>query len=101
MASFQQSFPNKAILNIRLFWKKQEMFYLVLLKETVRVTPDLFDREEDEILSHLLEEKYCNRVIHDIGLGLAVWSIKEVGDRIIYPGDGAAHIDGKMKLVIY
>ena len=34
----------------------------------------------------------------DIGLGISVWELKDILDRIIYPGDGAAHITGILLL---
>ncbi len=38
--------------------------------------------------------KYSNKIIHDVGMGISVYDIVEIGDRIIYPGDGAAHVQG-------
>ena len=59
------------------------MFVLCLMKETVRVIPELFDRDEEDTLKFLLEEKYSNKVIIDIGLGISVFEIKEVLNRYL------------------
>ena len=42
--------------------------------------------QKDEV-----DDKYSNRVLHDVGLCMYLWDFLQIGDGYIYPGEGSRH----------
>ena len=51
------------------------MFILVEVRDTMRVEPSQFNRDLHEVVTDLMDEKYSNRVIPDVGLCVCVHSL--------------------------
>ena len=77
------------------------MFYLVEIKDYVRVAPDLFGLNVKEAIKKELQEKYKNFISPEIGTVISMDEVKEVGEGIIIPGDGAAYYDTIFTLIVF
>ncbi len=69
------------------------MYKEYLVRDTIRIQSEYFDRNLKEVLKELLENKYEGMIDKDMGLIVSVFNIKAVGDGLIYPGDPATHHD--------
>jgi DNA-directed RNA polymerase subunit RpoE len=77
------------------------MFILVEVRDTMRVEPSQFNRDLHEVVTDLVDEKYSNRVIPDVGLCVCVHSLDLIGAGDLYPGDGASHHKVFASLVVF
>jgi len=77
------------------------MFLLHEMTDTIRVPPRFFLGERNKVLVKLLDDKYCNRVVREVGLCVCIYDFTEVNDSYIYPADGAAHVDVKFNMVVF
>eukprot|EP00741_Cyanophora_paradoxa_P002460 tig00000076_g2384.t1 len=77
------------------------MFNLVTLRDQVRITPADFVRPQSEVVIHELNQQYANKILLNHGLALGVYDILSLGDSVIYPGDGAAHVKVDFRLVLF
>lgn len=77
------------------------MFYVVEIKDHVRVAPHLFGLDVKEAISKELQEKYRNFTSPELGIVISMEDVKEVGEGIIIPGDGAAYYDTTFTLVVF
>eukprot|EP01112_Ceratiomyxa_fruticulosa_P015275 TRINITY_DN4467_c0_g1_i1.p1 TRINITY_DN4467_c0_g1~~TRINITY_DN4467_c0_g1_i1.p1 ORF type:complete len:247 (-),score=43.17 TRINITY_DN4467_c0_g1_i1:205-834(-) len=76
------------------------MFVIVIVEDHIVVHPSNFDHTVETIETEL-EKKYTNRVILNVGLGIALHDILEIGDANIYPADGSAHFQVKSRIVVF
>jgi len=77
------------------------MFYLVEVKDYVRVEPKLFGLPTDESVAKQLKEIYTDYYDKELGKVIAVINIIDVGEGIIIPGDGAAYYNSHFKLLVW
>jgi len=77
------------------------MFLLHDMSDTIRIPPKYFDREKRATLTKLIEDKYCNRVVRNVGLCVCLHDFIEIKESFIYPGDGAAHTDVRFSIVVF
>lgn len=54
------------------------MFTLVKMKDAIPIPADKLDKPRAIAVSHQIEEKYCNRVLLDIGLCICLYEMLEV-----------------------
>ncbi len=66
------------------------MFVLTRLTDTVKLLPST--EYSHNALALWLNTKYSNRVLHKIGLCIAVYDILSVGDGALKYGDGCIYI---------
>jgi len=77
------------------------MFYKIELKDHIRVPPNLFSlRLEDAILTRI-KTKYHGFISKDLGIVVDVSGVKEIGEGIIIPGDGASYYDVAFELLAF
>ena len=69
------------------------MFYETDLKTYVRVPPMSFSENRKEAILKELNKKFEGFISQEVGAVVAVSSIKNVGEGIIIPGDGAAYYE--------
>ncbi|KAL3810252.1 hypothetical protein ACHAXA_008742 [Cyclostephanos tholiformis] len=68
------------------------MFVLALLADTIRVPPHLLSSPTLGAVSSIIERRYPNRIVIDVGLVICPYGPPlEVGDGILVPGDGGSH----------
>ena len=68
------------------------MFVLALLADTIRVPPHLLSSPTLGAVSSIIERRYPNRIVIDVGLVICPYGPPlEVGDGVLVPGDGGSH----------
>eukprot|EP01059_Diplonema_ambulator_P020308 TRINITY_DN34051_c0_g1_i1.p1 TRINITY_DN34051_c0_g1~~TRINITY_DN34051_c0_g1_i1.p1 ORF type:complete len:213 (+),score=53.86 TRINITY_DN34051_c0_g1_i1:62-700(+) len=77
------------------------MFILSVLKDTVRLVPELFDKELTAALTSVLNEKYSGRVLTNVGMCIQVYDILSYSDCVLHPGDGASYCVVYFRLVVF
>jgi len=78
------------------------MYYELELQDHVRIPPKDFGEEDlKKIILKQLNEKYENFISKDLGIAIGVCDVKEIGDGVIIPGDGAAFYKTKFTLLVF
>ena len=77
------------------------MFYKVGLKDHIRVPPNLFALPLEEAVIKRIKTKYSGFISKDLGIVIDVSGMKEIGEGIIIPGDGAAYYDVTFELLTF
>lgn len=77
------------------------MFYVVEVRDHVRVEPKLFGLPTSQAVEKQLREGFKDYYNKELGKVVAVIEILEVGKGILIPGDGAAYYDSKFKLLVF
>lgn len=77
------------------------MYKIVIVEDKIRVPPLKFSMNLEKAVSSSLEDRWSGITERDLGVVLAVVSIKDVGEGKILPGDGAIHYPVKFRLLIY
>jgi DNA-directed RNA polymerase subunit E' len=68
-----------------------KMFYLTEVEDYIRVDPKLFGLPTEKAIREQLDETYADYYEKDLGRAISVVEIKNVGEGVIIPGDGAAY----------
>ncbi len=71
--------------------------------DRLRHTLDSSARAESlrNLFTELINIKYKNRLIADVGLCLALWDLVSFSDPLIFPNDSATHIEVQFRMLIY
>jgi len=77
------------------------MFILILVQDTIRVSPHNLNKNLDEAVRDEIHIKYVNKVIPNHGLVVGLYSYEQTSDAYIYPSDGGAHVKARFKLVVF
>ena len=77
------------------------MFYKVELKDHIRVPPNLFNLPLEEAVIKRIKAKYNGFISKDLGIIIDVPGLKEIGEGIIIPGDGASYYDVSFELLTF
>jgi DNA-directed RNA polymerase subunit E' len=77
------------------------MFYKILVKDYVRVSPSTFDKELIDAIASEARVKYTGFISRDLGIVIDVMDVHEIGDGIIIPGDGAPYYHTTFELLIF
>jgi len=77
------------------------MFLRVKIRDKIRILPDTFNRCLRRVVIEVLDAKYANRVIPDVGLCIATFRLDVLGDGKLFPGDGAAHVEVVATLLVF
>jgi len=67
------------------------MYRIVTIKTKVKVPPSRFGMPLKKAIKESIAEQYENRINKNFGVGLAVVSVKEVGEGKILPSDPCVH----------
>lgn len=70
------------------------MFSLAVITDSVRVHPKFLQNSLLAAAIEVLNGRFCNKVIGDVGLGLSVYDVLEMDDPYIHPGESHALIKG-------
>ncbi|CAG2211149.1 POLR3H [Mytilus edulis] len=71
------------------------------MKDTVRIPPWLFNIKFNDAVNEALNKKFANKVVHNVGLCIALWDITKIEDSFIFPGDGASHSIVHFRYIVY
>jgi len=77
------------------------MFYKIELKDHIRVPPNLFSLPLEEAVVKRIKNKYNGFISKDLGIVIDVPGIKDIGEGIIIPGDGASYYDVAFELLTF
>ena len=77
------------------------MFYKTEIKDHIRVPPNLFNMPVAEAILKRIRKKYENYVTKEIGLVIDVLDVKEIGQGVVIPGDGASYYDTNFELLTF
>ena len=77
------------------------MFYKIELKDHVRVPPDLFSMPLEGAVLNRLNKKYSGFISKDFGIVIDVAAMKEIGEGIIIPNDGASYYEVTFELLTF
>jgi DNA-directed RNA polymerase subunit E' len=77
------------------------MFYIYTIRDSVAVPPSKLGGELKEAVLSQLREDLEGRVDEDMGILVAVTSVKEVGDAVIIPGDPNVYVDATFDVLTY
>jgi len=77
------------------------MFYIIEVKDHVRVEPSLFALPVKESIAKQLEKKYAEHIDKELGSVVSVLEVLEVGEGILIPGDAAAYYESTFKLLVF
>jgi len=79
----------------------ESMYYLVKIKEKVRVPPKEFSEKLDKTILQIVQQEYEGLIDEDIGLIVAVIEIDNVGQGKVIPGDGAAYFETELEMLVF
>lgn len=77
------------------------MFVLAEMTDTVRIEPWLFNVKLNDAITEELNKKFANKVVHNLGLCIALHDITKLDDSHILPGDGASHTKVHFRYVVF
>ncbi|MEM3154246.1 MAG: DNA-directed RNA polymerase [Candidatus Woesearchaeota archaeon] len=77
------------------------MFYKVEVKDHIRVPPRLFAFDVNEAVLKAVKQKYDGLIDPNLGVVIDVANIKEIGEGVIIPGDGASYYDTTFELLAF
>lgn len=77
------------------------MYKLFEVEDRVRVQPDKFILDSENAIKASLQEKWEGVVEREVGIVLAVNKIKNIGEGVILPGDGAIYYPVDFEVLSY
>src|SRR3989338_8183865 len=77
------------------------MFYKTIVKDHIRVTPNLFGLEPKEAVVKMVKDKFDGFISKDFGIVVDILDVKEIGEGIIIPGDGSSFYDTTFELLTF
>ena len=67
------------------------MYYKVKIEDTVRIMPDLFGEDLDEVVRNIVQNTFEGTIRKNHGIIVVAQNITPVGDGIVIHGDGAMY----------
>ena len=77
------------------------MFYRMEVSDHIRVSPRLFSLEMDEAVLRAVKQKYDGLIDPTLGVVIDVSTVKNIGEGIIIPGDGASYYETTFELLTF
>ncbi|KAK9837924.1 hypothetical protein WJX74_007888 [Apatococcus lobatus] len=77
------------------------MFLTSTLVDTVPVAAENLAKPTFKAVQEVLEELYLDRVIRDLGLGVAVYNVLDIKGGDVYPSDSSAYFTVTFDLVVF
>jgi DNA-directed RNA polymerase subunit E' len=77
------------------------MFYKVELKDHIRVPPNLFNLPLEEAVIKRIKNKFNGFISKELGIVIDVSGMKEIGEGVIIPGDGASYYVASFELLTF
>jgi DNA-directed RNA polymerase subunit E' len=67
------------------------MYYKVKVEDTIRIMPDLFGEDLDEVVKNIVERTFEGTIRKNHGIIVVAQNITPIGDGIVIHGDGAMY----------
>lgn len=77
------------------------MFYKVILKDHIRVPPNLFGVGVETSVISQIKKKYSGYISKELGIVIDVSELRDIKDGIIIPGDGASYYETEFSLLTF
>jgi len=77
------------------------MFYVIEVKDHIRVSPSLFGLDTEEAIERQLDESYKSHYFNDLGKVISVIDVLEIDEGVVIPGDGAAYYKAHFSLLVW
>ncbi|KAJ2559790.1 DNA-directed RNA polymerase III complex subunit Rpc25 [Coemansia sp. RSA 1933] len=77
------------------------MFVLVVLQDTLKIIPSEFTKTRQDALKDAINSKYSNRVLHDIGLCMAVHDLQEIDEGFVQHSEGWIWVKVKFRVIVF
>ncbi|MGC8649151.1 MAG: DNA-directed RNA polymerase [Candidatus Micrarchaeia archaeon] len=77
------------------------MYKVYTIKDTFKLPPERFGDDLEVAASEILQNKYEGSIDKDMGLLLAIFNIRDIGDGVILPGDPSTRHDVKFDILTY
>ncbi|MBI2565083.1 DNA-directed RNA polymerase [Candidatus Woesearchaeota archaeon] len=77
------------------------MFYTVTIKDHIRVPPINFGNDITESVRKSIQQKFTGFIDANIGIAVDVVEVKDIGEGVVIPGDGASYYDTAFDLLVY
>ena len=77
------------------------MFLLSVIEEKLKILPEQFHTDSKIVLIEQIEQKYANKILTEVGLGICFYDFLEVGDPYVYPAEGCAHQLVRFRMVFF
>ena len=75
------------------------MFYKIEVKDHIRVPPNLFNLPLEEAVIKRIKTKYNGFISKDLGIVIDASGMKDIGEGVTIPGDGASYYDVSFELL--
>ncbi len=77
------------------------MFYKIEVQDHIRVPPNLFNLAVKDAVIKRVKKKYEGHISKELGIVIDISDIKNIGEGIIIPGDGAPYYDVTFELLSF
>jgi len=77
------------------------MFYKVVVKDHIRVSPTSFDKDIKQAVASEARIKYTGFISKELGIVIDVLEVRDVGEGVIIPGDGAPYYESVFELLVF
>lgn len=77
------------------------MFYKSEIRDHIRVPPSLFGIPVENAIIKQVKSEYEGFISKDIGIVIDVSSVKEIGEGVIIPGDGASYYETVFEILTF
>ncbi|KAI8989299.1 RNA polymerase III subunit Rpc25-domain-containing protein [Pilobolus umbonatus] len=77
------------------------MFILSELEDTVKIVPNDFKKDDIAAIVDVLNEKYANKVVQEVGLCICVHDLLHKSEGFILYGDGCSYFKVTFRLVVF
>ncbi|HUC39176.1 MAG TPA: DNA-directed RNA polymerase [Candidatus Acidoferrum sp.] len=77
------------------------MYNIYTIKDMFKMPPEYFGEDIEKVAASILQMKYEGRIDKDIGVIVAIFNVRNIGDGVIYPGDPSTHHDAEFDVLAY
>ena len=77
------------------------MFMLITTEDILPVSPKLFQLDLETVVKVLINKKYANHVIQNVGLAISLYDLISLDDSYIYQGEGDAYTRVRFRLIVF
>ena len=77
------------------------MFYRTEIKDHIRVPPRFFDLDVNAAVLKSIKQKYDGMITQNLGIVIDIAGVKEIGEVIIIPGDGASYYETIFEILTF
>ena len=77
------------------------MFYKIQLQDHIRVSPRFFGKDLKDAVKAGIKLKYDGLIDQILGVVVDVVNVKDVGEGVIIPGDGASYYETTFEIITY